>query len=236
MMIPTTGAAFIRADWRTSRKSSIRACRTEILETVILGIHVFFQLLRMMNRVETEWFNTHTTMRKSLFSLLISGTLAALAHAENPAQQADAFFRQGAAAEKAGDPVAAKIAYTNALKVNPSHTNARYSLGQLKLNSESIAAQGREMKFSARTVPVYQLENASLQEALDALVIQFEKQEKDSAPNFMVEDPKGEFANTKISMNLKNVPAKAVMKYLTDQADAKVRFDEHAIVISPRNK
>ena len=41
-------------------------------------------------------------------------------------------------------------------------------------------------------------------------------------------------AAEKISLNLKNMPAKAVLKYLTDQTGAKVRYDEHAVVISPR--
>jgi hypothetical protein len=30
------------------------------------------------------------------------------------------------------------------------------------------------------------------------------------------------------------MPARALLKYLTDQTGAKVRYDEHAVVISPR--
>ena len=53
-------------------------------------------------------------------------------------------------------------------------------------------------------------------------------------PNFVIEDPKAVLASQKISLNLKNMPAKAVLKYLTDQTGGKVRYDEHAVVISPR--
>ncbi len=30
------------------------------------------------------------------------------------------------------------------------------------------------------------------------------------------------------------MPSKGVMKYLLDQADAKARYDEHAVVVTPR--
>jgi hypothetical protein len=50
----------------------------------------------------------------------------------------------------------------------------------------------------------------------------------------VIEDPKGLFADRKITLNLKNMPARAVMKYITDQTGAKVRYDEHAVVIAPR--
>jgi len=48
------------------------------------------------------------------------------------------------AAEKAGDPVAARNAYAAALKANPNHAHARYALNQVKINAASIAARGRE--------------------------------------------------------------------------------------------
>jgi hypothetical protein len=37
----------------------------------------------------------------------------------------------------------------------------------------------------------------------------------------------------KITLVLKNTPAKAVLQYILDQARAKARHDEHAIVITP---
>ena len=62
-----------------------------------------------------------------------------------------------------------------------------------------------------------------------------EKESKgEVTPNFVIEDPKGQLTTQKISLNLKNMPAKAVLKYLTDQTGAKVRYDQHAVVISPR--
>ncbi len=174
-------------------------------------------------------------LMSKIIPILIAGTLVSQVFAQSPAQQSEAFYKQGQAAEKAGDPATAQELYTNALRTNPKNANARYSLGQLKINSAGIAAKGREAKFGAVMIPVYQLDAASLQEALEGLSLIIEKQSKEEVtPNFVIEDPKGIFADRKITLNLKNMPARAVMKYITDQTGAKVRYDEHAVVIAPR--
>ncbi len=168
-------------------------------------------------------------------ALIVSGLMISGAFAQNVAQQAETAYAKGVAAEKAGDPVSARTHYASALKANPNHANARYSIGQLKLNAGAIAAKGREAKFGEVMVPAFQLDNATLQEALLALSIIVEKQSKDEvAPNFVIEDPKNQFAERRITLNLKNLPARGVMKYLTDQVSAKVRYDEHAVVLAPR--
>lgn len=153
----------------------------------------------------------------------------------SPAKASEALYKQGQAAEKAGDPTAAKDAYNKALKLHPENANARFSLGQLKLTSASISAKGREEKFGAVQIPAFQLDAASLQEALEALSVMMEKQSKEAVtPNFVVQDPKLVLADRKITLNLKNMPSKAVMQYLMDQSGAKARYDEHAVVITPR--
>jgi tetratricopeptide (TPR) repeat protein len=168
-------------------------------------------------------------------TLVVACTLVSQVLAQTPAQQSDAFYQKGLAAEKAGDPVAAKGFYTQALKVNPKNPNATFSLGQLKLTSGSIAAKGREAKLGTVMIPAFQTEEATLKESLEALTLIVEKQSKNEVvPNFVVDDPNGVLAEKKVSLNLKNMPAQAVMKYLLDQVGAKARYDEHAVVISAR--
>jgi tetratricopeptide (TPR) repeat protein len=170
-----------------------------------------------------------------LINIVVACTLVSQVLGQSPAQQATLLYQKGLAAEKAGDPVAAKDFYTNALKADPENANARFSLGQLKFTSGSIAAKGREAKFGAVIIPVFQLDNATLKEALDAFSLIIEKQSKDEVtPNFVIEDPNNLLAERKITLNLKNMPAQAVMKYLLDQTGAKARYDEHAVVITPR--
>jgi hypothetical protein len=84
-------------------------------------------------------------------------------------------------------------------------------------------------------IPVFQLDGASVQEALAALGSSIEKESKGGiTPNFVIEDPAGKLADKKLSVQLKAVPAKAVLDYLLVEANAKARFDEHAVVIIPR--
>lgn len=168
-------------------------------------------------------------------SIVVACTLVSQVIAQTPAQQADSLYQKGLAAEKAGDPAAARGFYTQALKADPKNPNATYSLGQLKLNSGSIAAKGREAKFGGVMIPVFQIDQATLKESLDALGMLVEKQSKNEViPNFVIEDPKGLLTDKKISLNLKNMPSQAVLKYLLDQTGGKVRYDEHAVVIAPR--
>jgi len=152
-----------------------------------------------------------------------------------PALSADAWYAKGQAAEKDGDPAAAQQAYQAALQVNPKHANARYSLGQVKINATSIAATGREAKFGAVIVPEFNITDASLQETLDHLRGIVDKQSQSKvAANFVVQDPKKLLAEVRINLKLKNMPARAVMKYLMEQSGAKARYEEFAIVITPQ--
>ncbi len=159
---------------------------------------------------------------------------SAQAPAASPAQQAEAYYRQGVAAEAAGDPAAAKAAYQAALQANPRHANATYSLGQLQINYTKVASKGREAKFATVVVPEFNLDQATLKESLDALRLIVEKQSNDEVtPNFMIQDPTTTLAGAKITLVLKNIPAKGVLQYVLEQARAKARYDEYAIVILP---
>ena len=177
-----------------------------------------------------------------IITFVVACTLVSPAFAQTPAPVAPApaptaasLYKQGQAAEKAGDPVAAGNFYKSALKADPNNATIRYSLGQLKLNAGDIATKGREAKFGAVMIPIFQLDQATLQEALEALSLIIEKQSKNEVtPNFVVEDPKKLLATQKISLNLKNLPSRGVLKYLLDQTNARVRYDEHAVVITAR--
>ena len=176
-------------------------------------------------------------MKKSIIlaTACIVSTLALSQAAQTAASSSASLYQQGQAAEKAGDPVAAQSFYEKSLKADPNNANARYSLGQIKIHGPKIAAKGREEKFGAVMIPVFQLNEATLQEALDALGVIVEKESKEEvAPNFVIEDPKETLADRKITLSLKAMPAKAVMKYLMEQSGAKARYDEHAVVVTAK--
>jgi len=167
--------------------------------------------------------------------------LAALCLLTLPAfgASSDDYYRQGMVAINRGDEVAARRAFTEALRLNPSHANARYQLNKLPEMRDTLTQRKKTAELSSVKLPEVTFSGASLQEALEALnhMIEKESGKEDKAkaivPNFMIQDPSGKLAEREVDLRLKNVPAKAVLDYLLQQAGATVRYDEHATVIRP---
>ncbi|MFD2255175.1 tetratricopeptide repeat protein [Luteolibacter algae] len=171
-------------------------------------------------------------------TLVVFLTLAAgssLALAQSAGQKAEAYYQRGLAAEKAGDPATASAAYNAALKLFPNHANARYRAGQVKINASAIKSSATQAKIGAVMISVYQLEDATVQEAIDALSAAMSKQnDGEISPNFVIEDPQNKLADRRVTINLRNVPVKAILDYLHSQTNTKARYDEHAVVILAR--
>jgi len=165
----------------------------------------------------------------------LSFQLAAAEPAAPPAPAKLSPYAEGMAAIAAGDPKLAEACFTKALQQDPNNANARYQLGEVKRNAASISAKGREMKFGGVVIEKIQLDKATVQESLDYLASLVNKESKDQvSANFILDDPKNTLTNKEVTLKLNKVPAKAILQYILTQADAKARFDEHAIVVSPR--
>ena len=92
-----------------------------------------------------------------------------------------------------------------------------------------------EGALRAVIIPVFQLEDASIREAIDALALALDKAtEGKTVPNFVFEDPKDKLGKARITLQLKSIPAMAILEYINAQAGAKARYDDHAVVIVPR--
>lgn len=172
---------------------------------------------------------------KTLIVLATLAITAPVALAENAAQKAEQYYLKGLAAEKAGDPSLAIAAYKEALKLHPGHANARFRAGQVKIGAAAIKSSATEAKVGGVMIPAYQIEDATVAEAVTALGLAIEKaSENKVTPNFVIQDPQGKLADKRITMQLKGVPAKAILDYIHSQGGTRARFDEHAVVISAR--
>lgn len=172
---------------------------------------------------------------KTLIALVVMACGAPFALAETPAEQAEAWYQKGLVAEKSGDPTTAIAAFKAAIELNPKHANARFRLGEVKINAPGIKANAMEAKIGGITIPTYQIEDVTIKEALEVLAVAIEKQTKEEvAPNFVIEDPTKKLADAKVTMNIKNVPVSAILQYIHAQTNTKIRYDEHAVVILAR--
>jgi len=147
---------------------------------------------------------------------------------------ADQWYRMGLRAMNEGQVETARECFTEVLRLRPGDMNARYQLRQLTLEMNSLLAKKRESQLAAITVPRVDFDQLNAREALGALGALVEKQtENKFAPNFVVQDPNGLLAERRFSLELTNVPATVVLKYILENARASARYDQHAIVVKP---
>jgi len=149
--------------------------------------------------------------------------------------KAAALLVKGRMAEKSGDVAAARAAYTEALRLQPSNPHARYQLNELNRNAGAVAARGREKKLASVELPVIDFQRVELKESLEALAHLIEKETNEEyAPNFLVKDPSNKFEGREVNLKLKSVPAKATLDMILQQVGGKAVYEEHAIVVTPR--
>jgi hypothetical protein len=166
---------------------------------------------------------------KKLILALIAIT-AIPAHADKAAEM----YQAGMVAIQEGDIQTAEASFRGALKLRPTYADARYQLTELKNHRDVIVARGRARKLSQYTIDQVDFNKAELSEALAALgVMVEEKSEKKFAPNFIVQDPSKKLGETIVTLQVKGVPASAILDMLVKQAGGVVKYEEHAIIVKP---
>jgi len=107
-------------------------------------------------------------------------------------------------------------------------------LGTTQTSFNNIHPKYALKKINIPSVDFHQL---TIDEALEILTIKIEQQtDKKITPNFIIHDPEGAFKNSKVTMQLRNIPASIMLEYIANQARASIRYDRHAIIIFPRKR
>ena len=172
----------------------------------------------------------------------ITGLLAALLITATPAlaDKAEDAYRRGLQAVADGDASTARAAFHEALRLRPNHAYARYQLSRLAQDNGQLAAQKRARDLAAVRLDQVDFKDVPLSDALIALNQLVEEasakargKDKAITPNFNIQDPTGKLGQKEVTLQLKNVPAKAALDYLLEQAGARARFDEFATVVMP---
>ncbi len=174
-------------------------------------------------------------MKSKLLAAILA--LAALPVAADEANDA---YTRGMQALKNNDVDAAQTAFTETLRLRPDHPYARYQLGLLKQQGLQLRARKKEAALASIRLPEVNFEEAPFAEAVAALNSMIETESAKSlgaenaiVPNLNVQDSTGQLGQKEVTLQLKNVPANTVLKYLLEQVGAKIRYDEHATVIMP---
>jgi len=152
------------------------------------------------------------------------------------AEQANNLYKQGVIAMRAGKYDIAQMSFKEVLRLYPKHTQARRHLLYILQNRKGLEVGKRKAALKKVIIPQIDFDKATVQEALDVLSAMVQRESKKTvAPNFVVQDPTEGFKNSSITLRLRSVPAETMLNYIVDQAGGRVRYDNHAIVITPRN-
>lgn len=119
-------------------------------------------------------------------------------------------------------------------QTNANDATSSFSSEQQGSNKGTFSITASSSKFDKIIIPAIQLDAVTVREAFEALSLILEKQTKDGAPNFVISDPENRFAGRQITLNLKNIPVEGIMKYMAEQAGAKIKYDKYAVLVSPR--
>lgn len=160
--------------------------------------------------------------------------LALLAALPAHADQAADIYKQGMIALDQGNVKAADAAFREVLRLQPGNANARYQLAELQRNQGSVAARARIKKMDEYELAQINFDKVEFSEALAALTMLIEKKSEGKfSPNFMVQNPSNKLGDAQVTLSVKNVPAKAALTMVLQQAGAVAKYEEHAIVVKP---
>lgn len=152
----------------------------------------------------------------------------------NQKQQVASYYKIAEQAFQAGDKAKTTKALRKALAINPKH-GPSYALAiKLKKSGSAFKVKARETQFGSVMLPVVDLQDEPLSEALRILsTLVEEKSNQTVFPNFVIQDKSSTLKDKPITLNMKNVPAKVVLEYLMNMAHASAKFDEYATTIRP---
>jgi len=163
--------------------------------------------------------------------------IAANAESDAREERARSFYKMGLIAVNEGNFNLAKQSFREVLKLYPTHPQARRQLTNITANRNTLEIGRRKATLKKVIIPQVNLEKETLREALDMLREQVKRESKGKVkPNFIVQDRTGGFKGRTVTLQLNRVPAETLLRYIVDQANGNIRYDNHAIVITPRNK
>lgn len=179
-----------------------------------------------------------TLMKWSSCLLLTTGTLTAqqtIEERQQRAQQVDLFYNMAVRAYEDGDAKAAREALRSALALNRSHAHSIALARRMQTGGNQNVLAKRKRIFSSVMIPLIDLNEASVKDAISILAKNVETQSKGKViPNFIIQDRGKQFDEVKITIKLKNVPAGDVLDHLLRSSGASASFGKYTTIIRPR--
>jgi len=159
-----------------------------------------------------------------IITIILITSLLGLAYGEAPKTKQEKInlaYNVGMQAMQEGDFAKAEKYLKAVVKASPSHGNAKYGLLQLKQARSTAKNTKSKDRFNGVTIPKVEFEDLPFAEAIDAFRLLTDNANGErGAPNISIIDPNNKLEKKTVTVTLENVPANAVLNYLTDSAGA----------------
>jgi len=153
------------------------------------------------------------------------------------AKQVELFYNMAAKAYENGDMEAARESLRSALSINRNHAHSIALARRMKTSGNQTVLARRKRIFSNVMVPIIDLDEVSVRDAIKVLAKNVETESKGKViPNFIIQDKGKALDGVKITLKLKNVPAGDVLDHLLRASGASASFGKYTTVIRPRTK
>ena len=168
---------------------------------------------------------------KTVLRILALSVVSTFTHAATMAEQADALYTRGRAAEQRGDAKVAQLCYELAIRAKPDHQEAITRIAEIAKAAGTLGANNQVT--GKLIIPKVQFSGATLDEALKFL----REKSKDLDPLGNGVDiilfPSGSPNTAQIAMDMKNVPLDEALRYVTELAAARYAWDDGRVLVLP---
>ena len=171
---------------------------------------------------------------QSLILLMIATIAMNIAHAQQRTVQS--VHREGVALFDQGKYAEALQRFQLVLKHQPSYVYAKVYASKCELaikqnkGSSSADIQGTLSKV---TIPTVAFEEVPLSDVLGYIRQRTEELTGGKVTPNIIFSGSAEQRGTKVTMKLNNVPVTTLLKYVGDQTRCRVRYDAHAVMVTP---
>lgn len=176
-------------------------------------------------------------MKTNVHSYVVRLALALVAGASigaaplRAADDLENLYQMGRSAYYKGDLEQARQLLTMVQAQAPKHQGSRILLADIQAKLKMSAGASLKMKYQGVKIAKIEFTDLTLQEALEGLrALSKNASNGQVVPNFIVTDPK--VAESKVSLNLTDVPLPTAIDYVARVANARASYDQHAVLFT----
>ncbi len=190
-----------------------------------------FRLIFSANRLPRfkDLIRFSAMIRKTLILLISLWSISSAVAVEKEAPDANKTFERGKTAYEKGDYKKARALFLATIRQNPRHPQAKNYLRYVKAASKyGVRPTNPKAKLEKIMIDKAVFENMTVKDALAVVREKVSQATKGQfKPNFLLKSK----STARINLDLGDLPATELIRYVADLSGHDVRYDPHAVVL-----